>query len=167
MVTNGWTCGTRVGTPARAEGRLHLRGQLYLGLILRADDVDSENFNADIGAWDTSTRHQDGYMFVNATNFNADIGAWNTSKVFYSSVLILDYPGASRCQQLCSFEPAEKHCPNGDCVTACDQDLKSRMGDVVVLLTPGEIWIQLSLSLHIMAPLAFIIQPMVELISFC
>ena len=44
-----------------------------------------------------------------------------TREELYSSCLVVlvdlqnlfDCPGASRCLQLCSIEPAERHCPNG------------------------------------------------------
>ena len=76
-------CGTRIGTSARAEGEVVLAWSIvHLG-SWGADVSTRWDFNANIGAWDISESHQDGF----------DIGAWNTAKV-----LIWNIPGASRCQ---------------------------------------------------------------------
>jgi len=41
----------------------------------------ADNFNQDIGRWNTSTViYMDG-MFAHATNFNQDIAGWDTSNV--------------------------------------------------------------------------------------
>ena len=41
----------------------------------------SENFNQDIGAWDTSNVNDMSNMFFSAMSFNQDIGDWDTSSV--------------------------------------------------------------------------------------